>query len=256
MEIPTPPDSTLELGPDGFATLLSHPLAPAIGRVNEPARLVALDYLGELARAGYLPITGSDLDYLRRTANGERVDATAEARLSWLPDRQIVRNRAAEATIVFVQQMAGGEHPIPIEGRGVRVVCQHGAKDEVLFVAGASSTLRKHTDLSEPAKKALSRWFDFKRSTAIPFLVTAFGLKEAALENADIRLVAFDPTDDHSLTASPDERRTSSRELAVGLKLESNHPRGGVTTPPFAFSWTSPPARAVRAKCWLRHAPD
>ncbi len=224
MEIPTPPDLWMELGPDGFAAQLSHPLAPAIGRAMEPARLVALDYLSQLTIAGYLPVTPSDLDYLSRTAKGERVDASADTRLSWLPERLIVRNGNPEATIVFIQQMAWAEHPIPIEGRGVRIVCQHSAKEGLLFVTGASSTLRKHTDLSEPGKRALSKWFAFERSSAIPFLATAFGLKEAALDNADIQLVAFDPTDDRSFTASPDKRGASSSELTIGLKLESNHP--------------------------------
>jgi hypothetical protein len=223
MEIPAPPDLSIELGPDGFAAQLSHPLAPAIGGAKEPARLVALDYLTQLARAGYLPVTPADLDYLSRTANGERVDASADTRLSWLPERPIVRNGVPEATIVFIQQMAWAEHAIPIEGRGLRIVCQHRAKDAVLFVTGASSTLRKDTDLSEPAKKALGQWFAFERSTVIPFLATAFGLKEAALDNADIQLVAFDPADDRSFTAPPAKRGASS-ELTIGFKLEANHP--------------------------------
>src|SRR5262245_10739754 len=224
MEIPAPPELSVELGPDGFAAQLSHPLAPAIGRAMEPARLVALDYLRQLALANYLPVTASDLDYLDRTANGEHVDASADTRLFWLPERQIVRHGNPEATIVFVQQMAWNERAIPIDGCGVRIVCQHSGKQGVLLVTGASSTLRQHTHVSEPGKKGSSPWIAFERTSAIKFLAAATGLKEPWLENAEIQLVAFDPTDDRSFTASPAQGGAISSELTIGFKLECNYP--------------------------------
>src|SRR5712691_1575527 len=121
MEIPAPPDLSVELGPDGFAFQLSHPLAPAAGAAREPVRQVAIAYLNELARARYLPLSNSDLDYLRNTAGGARVEASADTRLVWLPERQIIRNGEPEATIVLIQQLAWWKNPVPIEGRGIRI---------------------------------------------------------------------------------------------------------------------------------------
>jgi hypothetical protein len=230
MEIPAPPDLSVELGPDGFAAQLSHPLAPAVGGAREPARHVVLDYLDRLAQARHLPISSSDLEYLRRTADGGSADASADTRLAWLPERLIKRNGMLEATIVFIQQRAWSQDAkaaIPIEGSGIRIVCQHNPKDEVLRITGASSTLRKDTSVSDAASKALVQWFALERLAASrlaasSFLALHFGLEEGALDNAHVQLVAFDPTDARTYTATADKTGPSP-ELTIGLKLEANH---------------------------------
>ncbi len=228
MDIVSGPDLTIESG-QGVIQLRHH-LTPAVGNTSEFARRVALEYLRALLRMAdsiHLPIHDTDLAHLERTIDVQEEKLPAETRLFWLKDVPIVRHGAQETTIVLIGQTTCSEISkltIPIEGAGIRIVCQHYPDDR----KGVTSAYFTFHDigLSAPANRIKFDPSFFEAGKAIPTLSRALGVTEDNLKNAAFKFTAFDPRNRRSQTK--ETTGEGPHGLTLGYKVEFNHktPRG------------------------------
>ena len=164
------------------------------------------------------------MEFLAKTIDGSQAEASPDARLLWLPELAIIRNEHEETTIVLLQQQAWSQDAgaaIPIEGSGVRVVCQRD-RERPIAVTGATSTLREDVTLASSTKQVPIELFRLDQSGAISILANALGVEAASLQNAAITLVAFDPFNPASRTAAQGQD-PDDHALTVGYKVEYNN---------------------------------